>query len=419
MNILFIHQNFPGQYKHLAPALAANPENQVKSLSITANTTIPRVDSIKYTISRGNGQNVHPLVTDAETKTIRGEAAARHALEMKNAGFNPDIICAHPGWGEVMFMKDVWPDTKILSYMEFFYRPKGLDVGFDPEFSQRSLFERAIAMRSKNINNLLTMEISDWGISPTGWQRSTFPQYFQNGISVIHDGVDTTMLKPNNKISLTLNQNRNLKYGDPVITIVNRNLEPMRGFHIFMRALPKIMKDNPKATALIIGGTGSGYGRTLAKGKTYKDMLLKEIGDRLDPNRLFFLGRVSYEQFIAVMQLSAAHVYFTYPFVLSWSMLEAMSMGGLVIGSNTPPVAEVIEHEKNGLLVDFFDIDGLSNTVLRALAQPKKMKKLREAARKTIVQNYDLRKVCLPRQMQLVNDVVQGKLGRELDNFYL
>ena len=252
MNILLVHQNFPGQYRHLAPALAARG-HRVVALG-TKQVAIPGVELIQYGAERGGTTGIHPFSAEFEKKVILGEAAARAAIALKDNGFTPDIICGHPGWGETLYLKDVWPHAKLLCFREFYYRAYGADVNFDPEFPESS-FEIAARVRSKNAYNLLSMESEDWGVSPTAWQKQQFPEWAQPRISVIHDGIDTDVVLPNRAAAIRLEQkNITLTAGDEIVTFVNRNLEPYRGYHTFMRALPEILRRRPKAHVLIIGG---------------------------------------------------------------------------------------------------------------------------------------------------------------------
>jgi glycosyltransferase involved in cell wall biosynthesis len=369
MRVLFVHQNFPGQYLHLAAALAARGD-EVSALAIERQKPPPGVRVLFYKPQRGSSSGIHPWVSDIETKVIRGEAAAQATLALRDQGFTPDVICAHPGWGEALFLKDVFPDTPMLSFIEFYYTTDGADFGFDPEFADDDLPARC-RLRMKNANSLLNLDIADWCVTPTEWQRSTVPARYRDRMTVIHDGIDTERVKPNPHVKLGLAKSGlTLRPGDEVITFVNRNMEPYRGFHVFMRALPEIQKRRPNAVVLIVGGDDISYGKRLPPGETWRQRMLAEVGDRLDMQRVRFVGRIPYNDFAAMLQVSAVHVYLTYPFVLSWSMLEAMSAGCLVVGSSTPPVEEVISDGVNGLLVDFFSPQGIAEAIDRVLTHP-------------------------------------------------
>ena len=405
--ILFIHQNFPGQFRHIAPALA-NHGHQVHALAITGQAT-PGVSLHSYRPSKGSSTSIHPLASEFETKVIRAEACGQAMLQLKANGLMPDLVIAHPGWGEALFVKDVWKQTSLLSFLEFYYATSGTDVGFDPEFSKQGFFEYA-RLRVKNANNLLSLEISDFGLSPTNWQKQSHPQWTQDRIQVIFDGVDCDILKPNPSVRLNLKRETGESFSltskDEIITFVNRNLEPYRGYHSFMRALPKILAARPNARVLIVGGDGVSYGAKAPEGKTWKQIFLDEVKSRIDLERVHFLGNVPYPIFTQLLQLSSCHVYLTYPFVLSWSCIEALSTGCLVIGSDTGPVREVIEHGVNGLLVDFFNYEAIADAVIRSLSDPASFIRMRQNARASAKDNYDLRSVCLPKQLALIESIL-------------
>ena len=373
---------------------------------------------VAYSAKRGTTPNVHPWVSDFETKTIRAEACFRATLKLQAEGFMPDVIVAHPGWGESLFLKDVWPDARLGIYCEFFYHPHGADVGFDPEFPVKDVGD-VCRLRLKNLNNLLHFEVADAGISPTQWQASTFPQPFRSKIKVVHDGIDTAAVAPNPAVSLTLNGNLTLTRQDEAITFVNRNLEPYRGYHIFMRALPELLKRRPRARVLLVGADDVSYGARPEDGKKWKDIFAAEVRPQIsdaDWARVHFLGHVSYQHFIPMLQLSTVHVYLTYPFVLSWSLLEAMSVGCAIVASNTQPLHEAIHHDETGRLVDFFDVAALTAEVCALLDDPAARARLGTAAREFAKSTYDLQTVCLPRQLKWVESLLASTSYSDVDN---
>ena len=411
MKILFIHQNFPGQFKFLAPALVGKGYS-VNALCLGENNkqSISGVNIFNYQINRYTTKDIHPYVSDFETKVIRGEACYLKALEIKKNGFYPDLIVTHHGWGESMFLHHVWPMAKIGLYCEFFYKISGADVGFDKEFEPNNSYDHN-RIQLKNINNYVHFENADKGISPTFWQASTFPSFFRKNITVIHDGIDTNYLTPNKNASLIINKTINISSKDEIITFVNRNLEPYRGYHIFMRSLPKILKERPNAKILIVGGDGVSYGKNAPDGNTWKNIFYNEIKSNLttsEKERIFYLGNISYEYYILVLQISSVHVYLTYPFVLSWSLLEAMSIGCTIVASNTSPLHEVITDNVNGLLFDFFNFNELSNLVIKLLEDPFLRKELGTNAREFASENYDIR-LCLKKQIDWIESFISNK----------
>jgi len=408
MNILLIHQNFPGQFKHLGPALARLGH---RVLAMTMKRMEPGVwegvTLVPYRPAKGTTAGIHPWVGDFETKVIRGEACLNTAMKLKEEGFEPDVIVAHHGWGESLFLKELWPKAGMGIYCEFYYHADGADVDFDKEFPQTDLAERC-RLRLRNLNNMVHFEVADRGISPTKWQASTFPEHFRSKIDVIHDGIDTNALVPNPRIAMRLAEDVHIHKGDEVITFVNRNLEPYRGYHTFMRALPKILSERPNARVLIVGGDDVSYGSRPQDGQSWREIYWNEALPKMTEqmrSRVHFLGHVPYEQFVALLQISSVHVYLTYPFVLSWSLLEAMSVGCAIVASDTQPLKEAIVHNETGRIVSFFEPDALANEVCGLLADPALRDRLGRNARLFAQQNYDLHSVCLPRQIEWVNSL--------------
>jgi glycosyltransferase involved in cell wall biosynthesis len=403
VKILFVHQNFPGQYGRLAAALAQRADCQVVALgerkNITNRPTIPGVRLGGYASPKAPAAHTHRYVRPLEGAVYRGQAVVRACLDLKNRGFVPDVIYAHPGWGEALFLKDVFPDARLTLYCEFYYHARDHDVGFDPEYPCE--LDDELRVRIKNATSLLSLAACDSGISPTQWQHQTFPAEFRERISVVHEGIDTDLVRPDAAAELVLkDRGLTLTRDDQVVTYIARNLEPYRGFHVLMRALPAIQKRHPRAHIVIVGDEGVSYSPALAQGQTYKQKLLDEVGARLDMSRIHFLGRVPYATLLRVYQVSSVHVYLTYPFVLSWSLLEAMSAGCAVVASRTAPVEEVIHDGGNGYLVDFFDTTSLAARVGERLDDGKSP--ARDEARRTIIERFDMRSLCLPRHLELL-----------------
>ncbi|WP_395004119.1 glycosyltransferase [Cypionkella sp.] len=401
MRILFVHQNFPAQFLHLAPALASRG-HECQVLTDATNKNIMRFKTTHYDYKEAQlDASVSRLGRNYTLNSDRGVVVARAAVAMRKQGYLPDVIVGHSGWGETLFLKEVWPEAKLIIYSEFYYKGRGADLGFDPEFSKSS-FDQIMIAQGRAAHQGQALIHADAGMTPTHWQASTHPVALQRMLTVMHDGIDTQRVAPNPDARLVLPDGQSLTPQDEVLTFVNRNLEPYRGYHIFMRALPAVLQARPKAQVVIIGGDGTSYG-TPPKGQTgWKGIILDEVRDQLDLSRVHFLGKVPYPQFLATLQVSRAHAYLTYPFVLSWSMIEAMAAGCHIVASATAPVLEALEQGKSGTLVDFFDVAGWSKAMTEALADPDRFAPQRAAARAAAIKNYDLRSNCLPKLIRFV-----------------
>ena len=400
MKVLFVHQNCPGQFKHLAPALAAEG-HEVLFIGQKDKRTPKGVKRLEYEPHRKVTPKIHPYLLGTEAAILNGQAVARIGFGLRAKGFTPDVMIGNPGWGETLFLKDVWPDVPLISLCEFYYNGTGSDVGFDPEFDTGP--DAILRARARSAQHLLAIEAADYAYSPTAWQRAQFPKAYQNKIDVIHDGIDTQMIRPDPAATFTLPSGKVLTREDEVLTYVSRNLEPYRGFHSFMRALPKVLEQRPEAEVVIVGGDEVSYGSRPKQGGTWREVMLAEVGPM--PDRVTFTGRIPYRDYLSLLNVSSAHVYLTYPFVLSWSMLEAMASGAFVIGSATAPVEEVIEDGVNGWLVDFFDVKVMAERIAEGLAQRREMDALRAAARSTVEARYDLRD-CMAAQRALIDMAV-------------
>jgi glycosyltransferase involved in cell wall biosynthesis len=377
MRILVIHQNFPGQFGHLTRAWAARPGWDVRAIGSESAPGLPGFDKLyRYKLARKGRNDQHPYLRQMESATLHGQAAVRLMLKLKQTGFVPDAIVAHPGWGETLYAKDVFPDARLVHYCEWYYNADSQDLGFDPEFPLT--FDDKARIRTWNALHTLNLTNCDVAVSPTHWQKSRHPEIFLPKIHVQHEGIDTEALGPDPNACIKTPSGVVLKAGDPVITYVARNLEPYRGFHIFMRALEEIQRQHKTCHAVIVGGDGISYGKRPADAPNWREKMLREV--TLDPTRTHFLGKVPHADYVRILQVSAAHIYLTYPFVLSWSLLESMACGVTLVCANTAPVREAIRDGVNGHLVDFFDMAALCRGVASALTDPPAQRHMREAA---------------------------------------
>lgn len=393
--VLFLHPNFPAQFRHLATVLAQSPKHQVVYGTARQEGQIQGVQKILYKPSREVRPETHHYVRPLESAVLEGQAVYRIAQQLNDKGFVPDVVYAHSGWGPGLFVKDIFPKAKFCCFFEWYYHAHGTDADFDPADPLDADAEARI--RIKNAPILLDLASCDYGLSPTQWQRHQFPPEFHSKIKVLHDGIDTEYFQPQAGTKLVLpDVNLDLSAVDEIVTYVARGMEPYRGFPQFMEAIALLQKKRPNCHVVVVGADRVAYGKKLPNGKTYKQHMLETLS--LDLSRLHFTGRLPYNQYLQVLQASSVHVYLTRPFVLSWSMLESMSAGCLLVASDTAPVKEVIKDGQNGLLVDFFSPQQVCDRIQEALDHPDGMAELRANARETILKTYDLAKL-LPQHL--------------------
>lgn len=397
MIILFLHRNFPGQFKNIATELAKDPNNAV--IFITSNTTteIQGINKLVYApkIKPAVG---HPYLEIYEDSLLHGLSAAEMAELVKEKGVKPDVIYGH-SWGPSMFMKDVFPDVPYISYFEWYSKDK--DSAYD--FGDNILNEDKKAhIKCNNTQILMDLCSCDAGISPTFWQKQQFPKEFQHKIEVIHDGIDTEICKPNSEAKFLIkDKNLELTAKDEIITYATRGMEALRGFPQFMEAVGILQKKRPNAHFVIAGEDKVFYGPNAPEG-TFKEYMLSKL--KLDMNRVHFVGKMDFNEYLSLLQISSAHVYATYPFVLSWSILEAMACETPIIASSTQPVLEVMENNKNGLLYDFFNVEHMIKRIEFALDNRDKMQEIRKNARETVLEKYDIKKV-IPQHIEFIKKI--------------
>ena len=398
MRILFLHPNFPAQFRHLAMQLGQDLKNTVVFGTNRQEGQIAGVTKVLYEKSRTARAETHHYVRPLENAVLEGQAVYRLAQQLKDKNFAPDVVYGHSGWGPTLFAKDIFPRAKLLCYFEWFYNAHGSDADFDPDDPINADDEARI--RIKNAPILIDLYSCDRGLSPTNWQRQQFPPEFHSKIKVHHDGVDTEYFKPEPGAKLVLPRiNLDLSEVSEIVTYVARGMEPYRGFPQLIKTIAIMQKKRPECHFVIVGKNRVAYGKNLPDGKNYKDVMLEKFP--LDLNRVHFTDLLPYDEYLQVLKASSVHLYLTRPFVLSWSMLEALSTGCLVVGSSTPPVKEVIEDGVNGLLVDFFTPKKIASKIIEALNNPDKMAKIRTRARETILEKYDLAKL-LPEHLEWI-----------------
>ncbi len=368
-NILLIHQGFPGQFGYLAPMLAKDG-HQVVALTLNPSPEIPGVKVLPYRLLRRPIHNLPYLLQEQDVKTLRAESVAATCEDLRAKGFTPDVVYVHPGWGEALYIKTIWPDTRLVMYGEWYYNLTGQEIDFDTEFEPLS-FEEKQRLKLKNTVLLHALNDADAIICPTHWQKSRFPAWAQSKIEVVHDGINLAVLKPNPRQNIQMPEKKlTLDRNSTVITFAARYLEPVRGFHTFMRCLPVIQEEFPEAQVVVMGRDAGdaprGYGRTNPQGKTWRQSLLEELKGQLDLDRIHFLGFQNHPAYLAALQISTCHVYLTWPFVLSWSFLEAAALGVPIVASRTAPVEEFAQLS-NLHLCDFHDSDAIIDNIMNIL----------------------------------------------------
>ena len=388
-NILIVHQNFPGQFPHITDALLKRGD-KVAAIGGSTARARPGVDFRRWSTDRGSTTGLFAPATRAEADMIRGTAAANAAAQLKRDGFTPDVIIGHPGWGETLFLKEVWPEARIILFGEMIYRSHGGDLNFDPEFGGGEDIGRNFRSHAKNATQILAYAYADRIVCPTRFQASSFPPSLQPMIRILHEGVDMSHAERRKGATFKLNGGKVLDGTTPVITFVNRTFEPLRGFHILMRALPAVLDACPDVDVLMIGNSApSGYGGISPNGKDWTSWMLDELGDRVDRSRVHFTGKVAHSQLIDAFSISRAHVYYTYPFVLSWSLVEAMAAECTIVASDTPPLRDAITNGVEGLLLPFFDVPALSEALIKVLREPGKFAGMGQAARERALRDFD------------------------------
>jgi glycosyltransferase involved in cell wall biosynthesis len=410
MQILFVHQNFPGQYRYLARHFASSPGCEAYAIGERENVKrqlyyMPQgIKLMGYDKPREvDADSAYP-VKEFANQHYRAQMLGGLLTRQKKNGLKPDIIFCHPGWGEGLFLKEFFPDARLIYFFEFYFRPGGLAAYQHDDLNSRT------KTRIRNTVNLLALDTADVGVSPTRWQWQTHPEEYQSKIRVIHDGVDTAVVKPDPGARVRFGKSafpdREFSAEDEIITFSVRNLEPSRGFDRYMRALPRLQKLRPNAWFIIVGGDETSYVKGHSSGKPWREVLLEEVGAQLDMSRLLFSGRVPYSDLLALFSISSLHIYMTIPFVLSWSMLEVMACGTPVLGSRTGPVEEVIEDGVNGFLFDYFSEDELVEKVKMLMDDTQLRKTIGQRGREFIIENYDLDTRCLPQHLALVDEML-------------
>ena len=410
MKILFVHSNYPAQFRHLSNHFAEQKvKHQVVFLSQGKEWTAPEdglVQLRSYQLGRDpTGQLCHPYLKRFESAVLVAQACLREAFALRQGGFEPDLIIGHSGFGSTLYLKEVWPKAKFLGYFEWFYRTSGSDVGYGE--SEPVSPDTACRVHTYNAPIVMDLALSDRALCPTHWQAQQFPNLLKDRLDVVFDGINTDLFQPlpqdSRREGLTLD-NLHIPADVPLVTYTTRGFEPYRGWPQVAEGLSLLMQRNAQVRVLLVGSDEVAYGAVRGDGRTWRQWALDTYD--FDPNRLHWLPPLQYDQYRRVLQQSWVHVYWTIPFILSWGLMESLSTGCAVVASDTPPVREVIRAGQQGLLVDFFDPDGLAARVCELLEDPERRASLGACARSTVLERgYDLQ-TCLDRQLAVIDTMM-------------
>lgn len=381
MNVLFVHHRGPGQFGAWAAHLAALGD-RVALIGGTADAALPRFWH-------------HPTAGAAI-----GDGVAAGLRRLARDGVAPDVVVAHPGWDGALALPHLLPRVPLLAYCEFFYHPHGTDLGFVPETAPTAADLAAIPAR--NLPLLAALGAARAGLAPTAWQRDLHPPAARPRIVVVHDGVDTEAIRPDPAARFRLPDGRVLSAGEEIVTFVARDLEPHRGFPVLMRALPRLLASRPRARIVICGGDGVAYGRRPPGGGTWRATLLAEVGPL--PPRVHFVGWLPRARYLALLRVSALHLYLSVPFVLSWSLIEAMASGCAILAGDTAPVRDAITPGITGVLVDPRDPVAVAEGAARLLRDRQALGPMRQRARSDAVARFSLAR-CLPARTRLLRAI--------------
>src|SRR5574344_58966 len=402
MKILFIHRTFPAQFENIINYLLNNTETEITFITNNKKTCIiPGVKKIIYELEEPANQSDDAFLEHFEDAVLHAKAVMKVLLTPKAQKYKPDLIYGFSGWGSSMFVKEVFPNTPYLCYFEWFGKAENSIY----DFKKKPVSEKEKALiKCANANTFLDLNSCDGGITPTKWQKKLFPREYKSKIKVLHEGIDTDICKPDFDTKIHVEDiHLTLSPGDEVITYGTRGMEEFRGFPEFMRAAEILLKKRPNLHILIAGADRGFYGR---EEQSYKEKMLKELD--LYMKRVHFLGVLPFRSFIGILQISSVHVYLTYPFMLSWSILNAMSTECCVVASDSEPVREVITDGVNGLLTDFFDVNALVSKIEFALTHKDFVSMIRKNARKTILDKYSTQKL-LPKHFDYMKNLCRSK----------
>lgn len=391
MKILFIHDNFPAQFGVLGMWLAREGWD-VTFATNAEQAAAPGIRVLRYGPHREPAKEVHPYAQPMERAAINGQGFARAALKARDAGYAPDIVVAHSGWGGGMFARDIFPDAAFVAYCEWWYRFPGSDTRFLSEMTGQPIHgsvESPMLESARNAPIAMDLTRADAVLCPTRFQASQFPERLRPLLTVQHDGIDTAYHAPD-LMDRGSTLDGLVAPDAPVVTYATRGMEPHRGFPQFMASLPAVLASDPRIQVVIAGENRVAYGGRTQREVDWKARALEEHD--LDPARVHFVGRLDRPVYRRLLRRSNAHVYLTVPFVLSWSMLEAMSFACPLVLSDTEPVREFADAE-SAILVPMKDPAAIARGVLETLGDPVASERRARAARAVIDPVYSTTRI--------------------------
>ena len=402
MHVLFVHQNFPAQFGHIAVHLDKKLGMRCTFVSEKPAGRYGGLERIQYTVKGGANEKTHYCSRTFEN-AIWHTHAVHEALRAR-PDLQPDLIVGHSGFGSTLFLRELF-DCPIINYFEYYYHTKNSDMDFRPDFPCPEIDRlRALA---RNAMLLLDLENCDVGYSPTGWQRAQLPAIFHEKVRVIFDGLDTEIWRPMEGLPRKVGD-REIPANVKIVTYVARGMESMRGFDVFMKAARILCDRRSDVLFVVVGQDRICYGgdQRHIGDKTFKEWVLSR--DRYDLSRFLFTGLMTTPDLAKLFAISDLHVYLTVPFVLSWSLLNALACGATVLASDTAPVREVISEGQNGLLTDFFDAEALADRASDVLDHPADYRELGRNGVAMVREKYSL-DVCLPQILGLYEDALSAR----------
>lgn len=416
MDILFLHGNYPAQFRTQSRALAADSAHRV--VFATERDPVPQAEIVPglriahYATHRAPSSKTHPYLTSSENAVLHGQAVLRCLLRLQNQGFQPALVIYHAGRGLGLFLRNLLPESTLVAYCEWYFKPADL-----PWLSGSADFDASLRIGLRNSTMLLELAEADLAVVPTTWQRQQFPGLVQERLQVIFDGIDTSYFQPGPaqtplpELVIQPEGESNpvrLDSDAVVISYTTRGMEPIRGFPEFLRSLPPLLEAIPQLQVVVAGRDRQAYSYPApSHGGSWKEHLLAELGDFEGRERLHFTGLIPYRQLRALMQRTDLHIYFSRPYVTSWSLFEAAACGAPIMMNTGPATTGVLPGAAFATL-DLDDSAAIPATLKTALE--RSLKKRGEQRQSRLPQELALG-ACQQRWQAHVNAALRTRRG--------